>query len=320
MDKNNPAASLPSKDHPLESTKIKAKMNREKIISVTDEIVEVFYLHIKYDPDGGKFISSQDVLHRLKIKQVVFALSFLQKSFEAIEPQIVTSSQIHVRIGIDMKLFVRFFLLWSELMLNWIEKWLEPTPHELILWRIKIQKVFCCSIFNYFSTEEQQQHPELFSTVGRVLMDKRPVVSANQVETPQEEPEDNEPATAESIARPALTTPPNETRIDLSLIDNMHYEDHHKITAEDFLDDIEIDMESMDELKELEGDIQDVLYAQEILNDALVKHSYVLFYQYAVVLNSLMEFKDLGYALHSLGDILKGLEPHTLDDKKKNQT
>lgn len=316
MENENPA--IQPSAHQLESTKIKTKMSREKIISVADEIVEVFYLHIKYDPQGGSFISDQDTLHRLKIKQVVFALSFLQKSFEAIEPQIVNSSQVHIRIGIDMRLFVRFFLLWSELMLNWIEKWLDPTSHELLLWRIKIQKVFCCSIFNYFTREEQNQHPELFSTVNRLLLDKQPVSQPQEVLENTIVPEASEKTSIKP--QPAASAPQTETKIDLSLIDNMHYADHHKITAEEYLDDIEIDLESMHELVELEGDIQDVLYTQEVLNEALIKHSYILFYQYAIVLNSLMEFKDLGYALRSLGDILKELDLSTQDDKRKTQT
>ena len=109
-----------------------------------------------------------------------------------------------------------------------------------------------------------------------------------------------------------------ETTVDKSIIDSMHYKDEHKISAEDFLKEFEIDQYLLDDLNDLETEIRDKLYTQDTLSKEVLSAVSTALDGYVRVLNETIEFKDIAYSLQSLSLVLKELSLETLDDTKQS--
>ncbi len=109
-----------------------------------------------------------------------------------------------------------------------------------------------------------------------------------------------------------------ETTVDKSIIDTMHYKDEHKISAEDFLKEFEIDQYLLDDLNDLETEIRDKLYTQDTLSNEILSAVSTALDGYVRVLNETIEFKDIAYSLQSLSFVLNELSLETLDDTKQS--
>jgi len=89
--------------------------------------------------------------------------------------------------------------------------------------------------------------------------------------------------------------------------DNLHY-----TSAIEYLEDAEIDSEFYDELIELESEVIDLAYLSDF--DDEVRQKLVRFFSgYSRTLNSLFEFKDLGYSLSLLS---KQLSTAVIDERR----
>ncbi len=92
------------------------------------------------------------------------------------------------------------------------------------------------------------------------------------------------------------------------------FEQKGYLSATEFLSDAEIDKDLLDEL---ENDINDVYEAVDTINDDTLKHTYIFFYGYSKMLNTLFEFKDLGYALSALIEFMKNVDFKGFDASKR---
>jgi len=113
-------------------------------------------------------------------------------------------------------------------------------------------------------------------------------------------------------------TATNKTIIDKSIINSMHYKDEHKISAEDFLKEFEIDQYLLDDLNDLEAEIRNKLYTQDTLSKEILLTVSTALDGYVRVLNETIEFKDIAYSLQSLSLVFQELSLETLDDTKNS--
>ena len=113
-------------------------------------------------------------------------------------------------------------------------------------------------------------------------------------------------------------TATNKTIIDKSIINSMHYKDEHKISAEDFLKEFEIDQYLLDDLNDLEAEIRNKLYTQDTLSKEILLTVSAALDGYVRVLNETIEFKDIAYSLQSLSLVFQELSLETLDDTKNS--
>lgn len=130
------------------------------------------------------------------------------------------------------------------------------------------------------------------------------VVSENIRRQPTEISQAKEPPAAAS----QTGTLPGERQIDTSVINNMHYEDHHKITAARFLEEFEYDSYLIDDLTESENEAIDLLNYQESFNQKLLLSVIKTFEYYTRLLNETIEFRDLAYSLDALAQFLKTVD------------
>jgi len=89
-------------------------------------------------------------------------------------------------------------------------------------------------------------------------------------------------------------------------------------TAEDYLQDIEVDYEQIAELSELESDTLNAIEEEEDINQHSLLESANLFLQYSKVLNAMYEFKELSYTLTILQELLYNTECDGLDRETKD--
>jgi len=101
--------------------------------------------------------------------------------------------------------------------------------------------------------------------------------------------------------------------VDTSIIDTMHYEDHQKISALEFLEEFEVEQSLIDDLNENENEAQNLLYAEvELTQEMIISFSKVLTY-YTHFLNETIEFKDLSYSIAALVEVLNNVNINDID-------
>jgi len=89
-------------------------------------------------------------------------------------------------------------------------------------------------------------------------------------------------------------------------IEQMHYEEHQKITAKEFMEEDSIDISTIEELKELIEEYEDLEFTE--LNENYVEKLKNIIERFIKALNHSFEFKDLAYALQTLLDLLEKIE------------
>jgi len=105
-----------------------------------------------------------------------------------------------------------------------------------------------------------------------------------------------------------------EKKVDTGIIDTMHYQDHQKISAVDFLKEFDVETGLLDDLDENEEEAQNLLHQSEKLtNDMLISFTKVLM-NYVHFLNETIEFRDLAYSISALSEVLKNVDVEELDE------
>jgi len=101
--------------------------------------------------------------------------------------------------------------------------------------------------------------------------------------------------------------------VDTSIINTMHYEDHQKVSATEFLKEFEVEQSLIDDLDENENEAQNLLYAEvELTQEMLTSFANVLTY-YTRFLNETIEFKDLSYSISALVEVLNDVNIDDID-------
>jgi len=85
----------------------------------------------------------------------------------------------------------------------------------------------------------------------------------------------------------------------------MHYEDYEKMSAKEFLAEYEYDQNLIDDLKDNDEDIENLLFFKEKLSQDNLTSVALIFDKYVNVLNETLEFKDLAFSLEFLSNVLK---------------
>jgi len=101
-------------------------------------------------------------------------------------------------------------------------------------------------------------------------------------------------------------------------IENMHYKDEEKISAENFLKEFEVDQYLLDDLKDNETDIKDILFSEDTLSAEILVSVSETFNRYIHILKVTIEFEDIAYSLESLSLLLKTFPIDSLDETKKS--
>lgn len=110
----------------------------------------------------------------------------------------------------------------------------------------------------------------------------------------------------------------NKTNEDLNLQTiNFQKQENQTTSANLYLQEVDINMETIEELNELESDTLDTIDAEETLNQESLNDSSNLFRKYAAVLNGMYEFEELGYTLTLLADVLNNANCEEISDETK---
>jgi hypothetical protein len=88
-------------------------------------------------------------------------------------------------------------------------------------------------------------------------------------------------------------------------------------SAAEYMGEVDIDMEMIDELIELEHEALGHLEREEELNEATKEGVVSLFEQYSRILNMMIEFNELAYTLNLLKNLLNETDPEQLDNMNK---
>lgn len=92
----------------------------------------------------------------------------------------------------------------------------------------------------------------------------------------------------------------------------------HTTSALEYMQEVDIDSELIDELTEIENEAVDTIEGALKLDQDVIDEGKLLFHQYCKVLNQLLEFKELAYALMILADLfdktgIEGIEEESYD-------
>lgn len=107
--------------------------------------------------------------------------------------------------------------------------------------------------------------------------------------------------------------------IDAERMANMHYKDDEKITAAQFMQDNEIEIELIDDLSDYENEMADALYEDEGLTSNMVSTGTNILEHYSKLLNQTVDFRDLAYAIQTMVLVLNGLKLDVLDKKNRRK-
>jgi hypothetical protein len=105
--------------------------------------------------------------------------------------------------------------------------------------------------------------------------------------------------------------------VDISNINAQHYSDDAKISATKFLEDFMVDQALLDELKENEQDMNNLLFEEETLSQNLIEHAAIILERFAHILDQTIEFIDLSASLESLSAVFNNVSLDTLETSKK---
>jgi hypothetical protein len=97
---------------------------------------------------------------------------------------------------------------------------------------------------------------------------------------------------------------------------------HRTISAEEFVQDVDIEPYVFEELDELEDDVESLLYAEDFLTNNALKHAIALLENYSRVLNALVLFNHLSSSLHLLSSMLYNvdIDDYTNDENRMINT
>lgn len=108
-----------------------------------------------------------------------------------------------------------------------------------------------------------------------------------------------------------------ERKVDMSAINNMHYEDQHKVSAVQFLKEFEYDDLLLDDLLEDELELRDRLGFEDDFTPIMLDTVIRALEHYTHLLNETIEFRDLAYSLSVLVQLLKEVDTQTLQSDSR---
>lgn len=259
---------------------LRSDLTRKELELLIEEVIDPFYRAVKNDPDVAAFIPDEKMLFELKRKNAMFVISFLLKPSGKLREEMGRITHSHKRIHLPFHQLSRYFLFWSELVLQWIANHATRETEELCRWRAKLFQLFFVLSAIYFP----------------------------------------EAAPAPESAPPAASSPEERTgTVDLSKIHGMHVEEEAKISAAAYIEEYGDDPDTAQELEELEQEIRDLFYTEEQLTPPLLERGSKIIAAFVRMLERTMEFKELAYALSSLTTILAGTDPEKLDEKTRKK-
>jgi len=264
---------------------------RDKGVLLLSDVVEPFYNKISKDNEVANFISDKDTLFKLKIKQSTFAIKFLTHDLDELLEAISKVIDSHKRIDLKIEHFIPYFFLWAKMIIDWLESNFEFSENELCRWRNKILRIYSHLSFGHLDDSMK------FHLMSR--------------DTPNIEPNEREERDKKEIPKESSV----DSIINLNKIDNMHKSDNEKITAEQFIQNMDIDIFFLDELKELNRDLETTLYESDgKISPELIASITLIVFKYAKLLGNFVEFKELSYALNSLVNLLEVKKIETFDE------
>ncbi len=252
-------------------------LSNSAFTSVIENVVEPFYSKVGKDNKVSNFIEDKDMLFKLKIKQTSFALKFLTQDFKSIENELNKIVSAHHHIKLRIAHFIPYFFDWSNLLLAWLSP--KCSKKDICRWKNKILKIYSYLSYGHANYDLQLS----LETINKVV----------KLDTQKN---DNEHNNIENL---------DLKSVDLKKIDNMHVKDEHKISAEEFLKNAEVDEDFLIEISELEKDLHETIYLNEGFNENLVASLVVFIFKYAKLLGGFSEFKELAFAINSLVNILE---------------
>ncbi len=99
----------------------------------------------------------------------------------------------------------------------------------------------------------------------------------------------------------------------------MHYKEHQKISAQEFLQEFEVDSYMLDDLNENETEMKDILYNKVELDNEVLDAVCGVLEKYIHVLHETIEFNDLAISLESLSKVFQRLPVNMLEVEKKEK-
>ncbi len=87
-------------------------------------------------------------------------------------------------------------------------------------------------------------------------------------------------------------------------IDKMHYEEHLKISAVDFLAEYDMPAETIDEMIELNRESKQKINERETLDEETMDSMCTFFASYSSLLNGTYEFRDLGFTFSTVSSMI----------------
>ena len=104
--------------------------------------------------------------------------------------------------------------------------------------------------------------------------------------------------------------------IDTANNNSLHHVDEKKISALEFLQNFEIDNETLDDLNDIEQDIKDLLYKDEMLSQETINSFSSVLQKYSTLLHETVEFEEIACSLNSLSRLFAVLIVEEIEDSK----
>jgi hypothetical protein len=248
-------------------------LTKDKTISLLSDVLEPFYKRVSDDNKVANFISDEELLFKLKIRQATFTIKFLTSDIAIIKNDLEKIVTSHQKIALKIDNFLPYFFLWADVLFKWIISNFNFSNEELSLWKLKILKIYSCLSLKH-----------LYDTPDILPINTEIQKSDTKLEI-----------------------------INLANMENMHKIDEEKISAKDFLSRVDIDIYFLDELKELNTDLINTINEHEEVGMEIIASITIVIFKYAKLLGGFIEFKELSFALNSLVNLLEKQKVENLD-------
>lgn len=116
-------------------------ISKGELASLVDNIVTPFYTQILEDNRVRHMIKAERFFG-LKIKQTIFLYKVLTRSLGTMRAEFDAMNRVHGEVGLGMEPFVRYFAIWKELLLEWLEENKGSGEKDLARWNLKIDTIF----------------------------------------------------------------------------------------------------------------------------------------------------------------------------------
>lgn len=120
---------------------ITGSISKAELALLVDDIVTPFYNQILGDNKVRHFIK-EEIFFGLKIKQTIFVYKVLTRPIADLVEELDAMNRVHGEVGLGLEPFVRYFGVWKELLLEWLEEKKGVGEKELERWDLKMDTFF----------------------------------------------------------------------------------------------------------------------------------------------------------------------------------